>query len=332
MKTRFAGLLTDYFQNAKKDMTPGAFRKWFLSKGTTPQSDRELRALWKASSRATCERETVSSAFAKVCEAIGQSVPVARPALFMRTMHYLTRAAAILFLPLAGVSLYLYMNNKPAEINWIEVYADYGERKELILPDQSKIWLNSGTRVLYPTAFTNVRQIFVSGETFLDVTKDPARPFIVDTRKLRICVHGTKFNVRSYTEDKSAEATLLEGSISLKVKGKEEKPAIYLVPGEKAVLEQEQVKIEPFDPDAYRSWRSGRYTFRNKTLQEIATELQRIFDVRIVIRDKDLREENYFVVFAQGLSLDEMLEALDIDDRLTIRRAQDVIEISRKEK
>lgn len=87
------------------------------------------------------------------------------------------------------------------------------------MPDQSKVWLNSGTHIIYPEWFTQVRQIFVSGETFLEVTKDPERPFIVDTKDLSIKVHGTRFNVRSYTEDKGTEATLLEGSISLLVKG-----------------------------------------------------------------------------------------------------------------
>lgn len=332
MKTQFPGLLKDYFHNLKKDMTSSMFGKWFIENESTSELDRELQELWEESSRVSCNQKLSSSAFANVCEAIGQSLPVARKNRFMRTMHYLTRVAAILFIPLVGISLYLYLNNKNTETNWIEVYAEYGQKKEVILPDQSRIWLNSGTHVIYPEQFAQVRQIFVSGETFLDVTKDPERPFIVDTKDLSIRVHGTKFNVRSYTEDRGTEATLLEGSISLQVKGEEGKQDIYLVPGEKAVLDKKQVKLEKFDLDSYQSWRSGQYTFRDKTLQEIITELQRIFDVQIVIRDKALLKENYFVTFAQGLSLDEMLEALNIDNNLCIKRDQDIIEIFRKQR
>ena len=91
-----------------------------------------------------------------------------------------------------------------------------------------------------------------------------------------------------------------------------------------------QVKLEKFDVDGYQSWRNGQYTFRDKTLQEIITELQRLFNVQIVIRDKALLKEIFFVTFAQGLSLDEMLEALNIDNELCIKRDQDIIEISRK--
>lgn len=162
------------------------------------------------------------------------------------------------------------------------------------------------------------------------MAKDPERPFIVDTKDVSIKVHGTRFNVRSYTEDKGTEATLLEGSISLLVKGDLNKQDIFLVPGEKAILDKKQLKLEKFDVDAYQSWRNGQYTFRDKTLQEIITELQRLFNVQIVIRDKALLKENFFVTFAQGLSLDEMLEALNIDNDLCIKRDQDIIEISRK--
>lgn len=164
----------------------------------------------------------------------------------------------------------------------------------------------------------------------MEVTKDPERPFIVDTKDLSIKVHGTRFNVRSYTEDKGTEATLLEGSISLLVKGDLNQHDIFLVPGEKAILDKKQVKLEKFDVDGYQSWRNGQYTFRDKTLQEIITESQRLFNVQIVIRDKALLKEIFFVTFAQGLSLDEMLEALNIDNELCIKRDQDIIEISRK--
>lgn len=330
MKLLPPGILKDYFYNLKKDITSSAFGRWFIENESKPEFDQELQEIWKESSQVACDREMTSSAFVKVCEAIGGVAPSPQKSTFTRTIHYLIRVAAILFIPLLGATLYLYLDNKESQVNWIEVYAEYGQKKEVILPDQSKVWLNSGTHIIYPERFTQVRQIFVSGETFLEVTKDPERPFIVDTKDLSIKVHGTRFNVRSYTEDKGTEATLLEGSISLLVKGDLDQHDIFLVPGEKAILDKKQVKLEKFDVDGYQSWRNGQYTFRDKTLQEIITELQRLFNVQIVIRDKALLKEIFFVTFAQGLSLDEMLEALNIDNELCIKRDQDIIEFSRK--
>lgn len=322
--------LKDYFYNLKKDITLSTFGRWFIENGSRPEFDRQLQEIWQESSQVVGDPNVTSSAFVKVCKAIGEMAPSPQKSIFTKTIHYLERVAAILLIPLLGTTLYLYLNNEQPSVNWIEVYAGYGQKKEVILPDQSKVWLNSGTHIIYPERFTQIRQIFVSGETFLEVAKDPERPFIVDTKDLSIKVHGTKFNVRSYTEDKGTEATLLEGSISLLVKGSVKEQDIFLVPGEKAIVDKKQLKLEKFEVSAYQSWRNGQYTFRDKTLQEIITELQRIFDVQIVIRDKALLQENFFVTFAQGLSLDEMLEALNIDNELCIKRDQDIIEISRK--
>ena len=144
-------------------------------------------------------------------------------------------------------------------------------------------------------------------------------------------MHGTRFNVRSYTEDKGTEATLLEGSISLLVKGDLNQQDIFLVPGEKAILDKKQVKLEKFDVDGYQSHgETDSIHSETRHCKEIITELQRLFNVQIVIRDKALLKEIFFVTFAQGLSLDEMLEALNIDNELCIKRDQDIIEISRK--
>lgn len=266
MKLLPPGILKDYFYNLKKDITSSAFGQWFIENESKPEFDQELQEIWKESSQVACDREMTSSAFVKVCEAIGGVAPSPQKSTFTRTIHYLIRVAAILFIPLLGATLYLYLDNKESQVNWIEVYAEYGQKKEVILPDQSKVWLNSGTHIIYPERFTQVRQIFVSGETFLEVTKDPERPFIVDTKDLSIKVHGTRFNVRSYTEDKGTEATLLEGRIFLCwVKGDLNQHDIFLVPVRKPYWIKKQVKLEKFETSmGINPGRNGLYTFRDK--------------------------------------------------------------------
>lgn len=101
---------------------------------------------------------------------------------------------------------------------WVEVYAPYGQTRCITLPDGSRVWLNSGTYVFYPDRFDRERQLFVSGEVYMDVTKDPERPFRVDTRNVSIRVLGTRFNLRSYNEDKYVETSLVEGSVALGLK------------------------------------------------------------------------------------------------------------------
>ena len=210
MKLLPPGILKDYFYNLKKDITSSAFGRWFIENESKPEFDQELQEIWKESSQVACDREMTSSAFVKVCEAIGGVAPSPQKSTFTRTIHYLIRVAAILFIPLLGATLYLYLDNKESQVNWIEVYAEYGQKKEVILPDQSKVWLNSGTHIIYPEWFTQVRQIFVSGETFLEVTKDPERPFIVDTKDLTSASPGDPVPCRP-TARRSASANLRRG-------------------------------------------------------------------------------------------------------------------------
>lgn len=331
MKKLSLQTLKEYFYTREHYISSRVFRNWFIENEPDTNFDNELKELWQESASSVYDQKSTDLAFEKVKQRICSSSQPSGKVIY-RYLGYMTRIAAALFIPLLCTTLYLATDKKEAQINWIEVYAEYGQRKEVTLPDNSKIWLNSGTHLIYPERFTDVRRIFVSGETFLNVRKDPDHPFIVDTKDLSIKVYGTQFNVRSYTNDPETEAALLEGSISLQIKGDQTGKEIFIVPGEKVAVDKKQVKLEKFDIDNYQSWREGKYTFKDKTLQEIATELQRIFNVQIVIRDKSLLKENYFVTFARGLSLNEMLEALNINNTLKIKQDQDIIEISKKQR
>ena len=155
----------------------------------------------------------------------------------------------------------------------------------------------------------------------MDVTKDPERPFRVDTRNVSIRVLGTRFNLRSYNEDKYVETSLVEGSVALGLK-RDGGATILMRPGDKILVDNatNAVVRERFDCAHYISWRDGFHVFRHKTLGEIARDLERMFDVQIVIRDTSLLGEEYFATFASGWEIDELLDALNIHHTLHIRR------------
>ena len=240
------------------------------------------------------------------------------------------QAAAVLLVPLV-VCAYLFASRQVAEQpEWVEVYAPYGQTRCITLPDGSRVWLNSGTYVFYPDRFDRERQLFVSGEVYMDVTKDPERPFRVDTRNVSIRVLGTRFNLRSYNEDKYVETSLVEGSVALGLK-RDGGATILMRPGDKILVDNatNAVVRERFDCAHYISWRDGFHVFRHKTLGEIARDLERMFDVQIVIRDTSLLGEEYFATFASGWEIDELLDALNIHHTLRIRRDGRIIEIER---
>ena len=89
MKLLPPGILKDYFYNLKKDITSSAFGRWFIENESKPEFDQELQEIWKESSQVACDREMTSSAFVKVCEAIGGVAPSPQKSTFTRTIHYL---------------------------------------------------------------------------------------------------------------------------------------------------------------------------------------------------------------------------------------------------
>ena len=93
----------------------------------------------------------------------------------------------------------------------------FGKRFELSLSDGTKAYLNAGSSLKYPVKFLRDRDrnVYITGEAFLEVAKDSLRPFIVNTEKMNVRVLGTKFNVSSYPEDDNSEVVLVEGAVSL---------------------------------------------------------------------------------------------------------------------
>ena len=332
MKTIRKDLLRHYLEYGDNADVREMLCEWFLEHDSEaefalPEDDpvgEELHAFWERSLHESAPQRTVDERY----RALSERVFGRRPQL-RKLWRWTSQAAAILLIPLV-VCVYLYTSRQaPERPEWVEVYAPYGQTREVTLPDGSHVWLNSGTYVFYPDRFDRERQLFVSGEVYMDVTKDPERPFRVDTRSVSIRVLGTRFNVRSYNEDKYVETSLVEGSVSLGLK--HDGSTIRMTPGDKILVDNvtNAVVRERFDCAHYSSWRDGFHPFRHKTLGEIVRDLERIFDVQIVIRDAWLLDEGYFASFASGWKIDELLDALNIHHTLRIRRDGRIIEIER---
>ncbi|WP_417014126.1 FecR family protein [Alistipes sp.] len=333
MKKMDKELLHRYLEQGGDAGVRESLREWFLEHDadaelSLPEDDpvgEELHAFWERSLRRAASQRTPVDRYRALSERL-----FGRKLRMQRFWRRVSQVAAVLLVPLV-VCAYLFASqpaSEPAE--WVEVYAPYGQTRQVTLPDGSRVWLNSGTYVFYPDRFDRERRLFVSGEAYMDVTKDPDRPFRVDTRNVSIRVLGTRFNVRSYTGDKYVETSLLEGSVSLELK-RESGTAILMRPGDKILVDNatDAVVHERFDCAHYSSWRDGFHTFRHKSLGEIARDLERIFDVQIVIRDASLPDEEYFATFASGWEIDELLDALNIRHTLRIRRDGRIIEIER---
>ena len=118
-------------------------------------------------------------------------------------------------------SAYLYketltIKNELSNVTFIQYYVSNGKREQVTLPDRSKVWLNSGSLLIYPSAFIgNEREVYLAGEGYFSVTKDKECPFIVKTNSVSVSVLGTEFNINAYPNIDKVVTTLEEGSIRM---------------------------------------------------------------------------------------------------------------------
>lgn len=225
---------------------------------------------------------------------------------------------------------YRHQASTPRE--WVEVYADMGERREIVLPDSSHVWLNAGTKLIYPKEFNRtIRQVYLSGEMFADVRRDEDRPFIVSADRLEVKVLGTQFNFKSYQEDVKSEVSLVRGKVSVSLKASKMNGRLTLAPGDILRFNKTNNHIDflNFDPDSYANWiDNDNFFFVEQTLGDIVADLRRHFAVDIVVTDKSLCGETYYASFINNESLDEILAALNKDLLFSVRREAEVYYIS----
>ena len=243
----------------------------------------------------------------------------------LRIIEYAAAVAAVVL-----ALHYRHQANTPRE--WVEVYAGMGERREIVLPDSSHVWLNAGTKLIYPKQFNrSMRQVYLSGEMFADVRRDEDRPFIVSADRLEVKVLGTQFNLKSYQEDAKSEVSLVRGKVSVGIKASKMNGKLTLAPGDILRFNKTNNHIDflNFDPDSYANWiDNNNFFFVEQTLGDIVADLRRHFAVEIVVTDKSLCDETYYASFVNEESLDEILDALNKDRLFSVRREAEVYYIS----
>ncbi|MEA5062161.1 MAG: FecR domain-containing protein [Proteiniphilum sp.] len=152
----------------------------------------------------------------------------------------------------------------------------YGKRSILILADGSKVHLNSGTKMEFPSMFTEKkREIHVEGEIFIEVTKQNNTPFVIYTPHSQITVHGTSFNVSSYSEDPKEAVVLVNGLVEVK----SENSVLQLQPNEMAEIENGVILHKQVDVSDYIGWTSGYLQLNRVPLNEVLKKIGRYYNV-----------------------------------------------------
>ncbi|MPM40047.1 hypothetical protein SDC9_86685 [bioreactor metagenome] len=183
----------------------------------------------------------------------------------------------------------------------------YGKRSTLILADGSKVYLNSGTKMEFPGTFSeNRREINVEGEIFIEVVKKNNTPFVIHTPRSQITVHGTSFNVSSYSEDTKESVVLVNGSVEVK----SHNSTVLLKPNEMAEIENELIQCKQVNVSDYTSWTDGYMQLNKIPLNEVLKKIGRYYNVEFQYNpDLDLHKQTCSGKLFLSDNLNDVLEA-----------------------
>ena len=266
------------------------------------------------------------------------------------------RGAAAVFILGLGTLVYRYLTRShPADatrLEWQEKYTTRKTKSQLVLSDGSTILLNADTRLRFPTSFDGpIREVYLTGEAYFDIQKDPVHPFIIHTAKMDIRVLGTSFNVRSYPDDASMETTLIKGSIEVTFP---DRPSdrIILKPKDKLVIGNGLTRLEPLHsqkPNLHvsrpqytltgltyyprkdstvieTSWLDNKLAFSNEEFQDLARRMERWYGVKIVFDNPDLATYPFTGIF-QKENITEALYALQLSEKFQYTIRDSIIHI-----
>lgn len=223
-----------------------------------------------------------------------------------RVMQLYMKVAAVMLLPLlfAGGILLNKESGKnqtdTEEKSRYTVYAPMGSRVSFSLPDSTTGVLNSGSRLSYSLPFSNERNIDLEGEAWFNVAKDEEHPFEIRAGGSRIRVLGTSFNLSAYPAENYVEIVLQEGSVEF---SSSEDQKIMMEPSERLVFQDGEVKKSIADPEKYNAWVQGRLVFREDPMAEVARRIERWYNIKVVLADKELEKYSF-----RGTFVDDKLE------------------------
>jgi ferric-dicitrate binding protein FerR (iron transport regulator) len=196
-----------------------------------------------------------------------------------------------------GHLVYSVSNNKDissadkTEFNLIET--PKGGQYEVVLPDGSRVWLNSESSIRFPVSFAALkeRHVDLEGEAYFEVTHNADQPFRISSGKQLVEVLGTHFDIMSYDKQKGIKTTLLQGSV--KVSGGMAGKAV-LKPGQQSTFVNDRpISVSVANIEQVVAWKNGYFRFDDERLEDIIATISRWYDFNVVFEDETLKDEKF---------------------------------------
>lgn len=242
-----------------------------------------------------------------------------------RSAVRIAAAAVIAAVLLAGGLTTVLLSKRLAQP--VTVVTQLGERSQVVLPDGTKVWLNSSSSVEYVAPFfSRQRRVKMEGEAYFEVEHDRRAPFVVSTNGLDIEVLGTRFNIRNDDNEHRVTTVLLEGAVKAYASGREQ-ASVRLHPAQQLVFDTRTHAMRLTDCPSAERWIDGRFCFEHDTFGEIVAELKRYYNVDIRFMDNRLRDMRFSGNFRVEDGIYHIMSVLQLTYKFNYRIAGNDIEL-----
>ncbi len=217
-------------------------------------------------------------------------------------------AAAVAIMLMLGTVVFVWQRPMQPKVSMQTVCANRGEQIQVVLQDGTHIYLNAGSRLVFPSRFTSrSRRVVLVGEAYFEVTKNRHRPFEVDLNGASVEVLGTQFNVKAY-ENELVQVNLDEGHVLFHGA----KQSVDMQAGERLSYDRQtcySMLYRNADTRMASAWKEHRLEVNAMPMNELKTMLERNYDVDINIRDAKCYEYSYSLV-VKGDKLENVLKSM----------------------
>ncbi len=258
-----------------------------------------------------------------------EQTPVAKDKLSLGNKRWTLRSASFELAKVAAIFIlaftivYSFLINEDNDSAKMQtIFVPPGQRAELTLTDGTKVWLNAKTTFTFPDKFTaNNRRVTLDGEGYFDVTKNPEKPFIVNTERYDIKVMGTEFNVTAYSGSSVFETSLLKGAVEVFSPAKDTK--VSLEPHMRTYEENGILKKDTIEHENYFLWKEGLICFYDEPVDKMIKKLQLYYDVKIDVQNKTLLNNRYSGKFRTKDGVEHVLKVLQLNNKFSYEKDND---------
>ncbi|WP_422362063.1 FecR family protein [Reichenbachiella sp.] len=227
-------------------------------------------------------------------------------------------AAAILLLAVSVLSYQRIMNQQDVDLEVVEVAyvtkeVPLGQKSTITLGDGTKVKLNSGSTFRFPETFSDtLREVYLTGEAFFDVAKNPDKPFVIHSQGVETRVLGTSFNISAYPTSENVSIAVATGKVKVKL-SENKKRSEVLIPNQMFVYHKSKgraFKAEDINLADLLAWKDKRIVFNKSLHDEIIETLERWYGVTFVVNKKLETGTGYTAQFKPNKSLKATLECM----------------------